>query len=113
MAVSISGDVKAVREQQEKCIQLINTGSPLSVALRNSGIISARDSRVLNIGERSGMSDAVMSDIAKRSERETQDEINHIVARIEPTLVVITTMIIGVILLSVMLPMMGIMTSIG
>jgi type IV pilus assembly protein PilC len=68
---------------------------------------------VLAIGERSGMSDAVMGDIAKRSEREAQDEINRIVAKIEPTLVVITTVIIGVILLSVMLPMMGIMTAIG
>ncbi|MCL2604968.1 MAG: type II secretion system F family protein [Defluviitaleaceae bacterium] len=113
MAVSISGDVKAVKEQQEKCVQLIIKGTALSTALRDSGIISARDSRVLAIGERSGMSDAVMSDIAKRSEREAQDEINHIVARIEPTLVVITTAIIGVILLSVMLPMMGIMTAIG
>ncbi|MCL2499505.1 MAG: type II secretion system F family protein [Defluviitaleaceae bacterium] len=113
MAASISGDVKAVREQQEKSVKLINTGSSLSSALRDSGIISARDARVLAIGERSGMSDAVMGDIAKRSERETQEEINRIVARIEPTLVVITTAIIGVILLSVMLPMMGIMTAIG
>jgi type IV pilus assembly protein PilC len=113
MAVSISGDVKSVREQQEKCVTLINTGSSLSTALRDSGILSVRDGRVLAIGERSGMSDAVMGDIAKRSEREAQDEINRIVAKIEPTLVVITTVIIGVILLSVMLPMMGIMTAIG
>jgi type IV pilus assembly protein PilC len=113
MAVSISGDVKSVREHQEKCTNLINSGSSLSTALRDSGIISARDGRVLAIGERSGMSDAVMMDIAKRSEREVQDHINRMVSKIEPTLVVITSAIIGIILLSVMLPMMGIMTTIG
>jgi type IV pilus assembly protein PilC len=113
MAVSISGDAKAVKEHQEKCAQMLNEGKPLSSALRDSGIISARDARVLAIAERSGMSDAVMGDIAKRSERTVQDEINKIVGRIEPTLVVVTSVIIGVILLSVMLPMMGIMTSIG
>jgi type IV pilus assembly protein PilC len=113
MAVSVSGDVKTVREHQEKCSELIKSGNALSLALRESGIISTRDSRVLAIGERSGMSDLVMKDIAKRSERTVQDEINHIVGRIEPTLVVVTSVIIGVILLSVMLPMIGIMTSIG
>jgi type IV pilus assembly protein PilC len=113
MAVSISGEIKSVKEHHEKCSKLINSGSSLSAALRDSGIISARDGRVLAIGERSGMSDSVMVDIAKRSEREAQDAINRMVGKIEPTLVVITSAIIGVILLSVMLPMMGIMTSIG
>jgi type IV pilus assembly protein PilC len=113
MAALISGDAKAVKEQQEKCASLLRSGSSLADALRDSGIISVRDSRVLTMGNRSGMADSVMSEIAHRSERNIQDEINRIVSRIEPTLVVITSVIVGIILLSVMLPLMSIMTAIG
>ena len=113
MAASISGNSKAVEEQQTKCAQLLRSGSSLADAMREAGILSARDSRMLAMGNRSGLADSAMSEIAKRSERSVQDEINSIVGRIEPTLVVITSVIVGVILLSVMLPLMGIMTSIG
>jgi type IV pilus assembly protein PilC len=113
MAVMISGDSKAVKEQQEDCARLLRSGSSLSDAMRDSGIISVRDSRVLTMGARSGMADSVMSEVANRSERNVQEDINRIVSRIEPTLVVITSAIIGIILLSVMLPLMSIMTTIG
>ena len=113
MAALISGNAKGVKEQQEKCAGLLRSGSPLSDAMRDAGILSARDGRMLSMGTRSGMADSVMSEIAQRSERNVQDEINGIVGRIEPTLVIITSVIVGVVLLSVMLPLMGIMTAIG
>jgi type IV pilus assembly protein PilC len=68
---------------------------------------------MLSLGGQSGMADAAMAEIARRSDRSVQDEISQIVSRIEPTLVIITSVIVGVILLSVMLPLMGIMTTIG
>ena len=113
MAATISGGEKAVKQRQEKCAELLQTGCGLSDALRDSGILSVRDSRMLAMGSRSGMADAAMSEIAQRCDRGVQDEISVIVGRIEPTLVIITSVIVGVILLSVMLPLMGIMTSIG
>ena len=45
--------------------------------------------------------------------RAVRDEIDRIVGRIEPTLVIVSSVIVGIILLSVMLPLMGIMTTIG
>jgi type IV pilus assembly protein PilC len=54
-----------------------------------------------------------MAEIARRSDLDVQDSINRIVGKIEPTLVIISSGVVGVILLSVMLPLMGIMTSIG
>jgi type IV pilus assembly protein PilC len=68
---------------------------------------------MLSIGSRSGKADAAMSEIARRSDLDVQDDIDRIVGKIEPTLVIISSVIVGVILLSVMLPLMGIMTSIG
>ena len=113
MAASISGGSKAVNEKQEHCARLLRGGGTLSEAMHQSGIISARDGRMLAIGSRSGMTDSAMAEITRRSDESLQDEIDRIVGRIEPTLVILTSVVVGIILLSVMLPLMGIMTSIG
>ena len=42
-----------------------------------------------------------------------QDSLDRIVSRLEPTLVAVLSVSVGMILLSAMLPLMGIMTSLG
>jgi type IV pilus assembly protein PilC len=113
MAATISGGTKAIDEKNEKCVALLRSGGTLANAMRDSEILSARDSRMLSLGSRSGMTDTAMLEIARRGDQTVQEEIGRIVGRIEPTLVIITSLIVGIILLSVMLPLMGIMTSIG
>jgi type IV pilus assembly protein PilC len=113
MASGISGGIQSIDVKNALCIEKLRSGSTLSEAMRDAGIISARDSRMFSLGIRSGMADSAIAEIAKRKDRNTQDRIEGIVARIEPTLVIITSVIVGIILLSVMLPLMGIMTSIG
>jgi len=113
LAASLNSDSKALKEKYEKCTSALRDGSRLSDALKNAGILSARDARMLSLGDVSGMADSAMAEIARRSDRSVQDEIATVVGRIEPTLVIITSVIVGVILLSVMLPLIGIMTSIG
>ena len=112
MAARVSGGTKAVDEKNALCVDMIRSGKTLAEAMRGAGILSARDGRLLALGVRTGMSDAAMAEIARRKERDVQDEIDRIIGRIEPTLVITTSVIVGVILLSVMLPLMGIMTSI-
>ena len=113
IAAAVSGGSKAVDDKHKRCTKLLESGSTLSDALCGSGILSAQDGKMLTIGSRSGKSDVAMAEIARRSDLDVQDNIDRIVGRIEPTLVVISSVIVGVILLSVMLPLMGIMTSIG
>jgi type IV pilus assembly protein PilC len=94
----------------EKCAELLRGGKNLSEALR--GVLSARDVRILSLGDKSGAADFAMAEIARRKDIALQDEISNIVGKVEPTLVIFTSVIVGVILLSVMLPLMGIMTTI-
>jgi type IV pilus assembly protein PilC len=103
----------SVTKKYEECILLIREGKTLPEALKEAKIISARDGRILSLGDKSGMADTAMAEIARRSDTRVQDEISNIVGKIEPTLVILTSVIVGVILLSVMLPLMGIMTTIG
>ena len=113
IAAAVSGGSKAVDAKHKKCSELLSAGKTLNEALCGAEILSLQDGKMLSIGSRSGKADEAMAEIARRSDLDVQDSINRIVGRIEPTLVIISSVVVGVILLSVMLPLMGIMTSIG
>ena len=68
---------------------------------------------MVSVGFRSGNVDVVLKKIADRYEETTNRRLQSIIAILEPTLVIILSVIVGLILLSVILPLMGIMTSIG
>ena len=113
IAARVSGGSRAVDEKHKLCVKLLESGKALSEALRMSGILSARDAKMLSVGSVSGKTDLAMAEIARRNDMDVRDRIDRIVAGVEPTLVILSSVLVGVILLSVMLPLMGIMTSIG
>ncbi len=96
-----------------KCKEDLKKGDNLSDALVNSGIFNNMHSRMVNVGYRSGNIDVVLRKIADQYEKETDQKLQSIISVLEPTLVIILSVIVGLILLSVILPLMGIMSSIG
>jgi len=113
MAAAVSGGSKNVDTKHKECQKLLNEGNTLFESIYRTGLISSRDNKMLMLGARGGMADAVMEQIVERKERRLQDKIDKIISRLEPTLVIISSILIGIVLLSVMLPLMSIMTSIG
>ena len=57
--------------------------------------------------------DKAIAQIAERLSEEGDAALEQRMAQIEPTLVVMASVLVGAILLSVMLPLMNIMTAIG
>lgn len=96
-------------KQIEQSKELLSQGKTFGEAIRASGIFSALHSQMLIIGFRAGSSDLVMAEIARRCEQEVSDKTETLLSRIEPTLVIIMSLIVGLILISVMLPLMTIM----
>jgi len=113
IAAKVSGGYRAVDEKHKMCAKLLEAGNTLSDSLSSAGILSAQDAKMLAVGSVSGKADLAMAEIARRSDINVRDSIDRIVAGVEPTLVILSSVVVGVILLSVMLPLMGIMTSIG
>ena len=95
------------------CKQEIEQRSNLPEALAKAEIFSNLYSRMVSVGFRSGSIDIVMKKISQNYEEETDKQLASIVSVIEPTLVILLSLIVGIILLSVLLPLMGIMASIG
>ncbi|MDR1194553.1 MAG: type II secretion system F family protein [Peptococcaceae bacterium] len=103
----------AMAARVKRCKELITEGGSFAGAVANAEILPKAQCRTLEIGFRTGSADTVMDDIARRGESDVQDSIESLVGKVEPTLVVIMSVIVGLVLLSVMIPLMGIMSSIG
>ena len=104
---------KNMQKKIAACKKAIEDGSNLSEALTSSGIFSNLYARMVAVGFRTGSIDAVMHKIADNYERESEQKIKSVISILEPTLVIVLSVIVGLILLSVIFPLMGIMSSIG
>lgn len=96
----------------QECSTLMEEGKPLAEALAKSGIFTGIHARMLLVSDRTGSLDDAMQKISARYEDELDDSIASAISIIEPTLVAVLSIIVGLILLSVMIPLMGILSQI-
>lgn len=103
-------DNEAFQKKLEECQKLVSEGTDFSAALTETRIFSGIYGRMTSLAARAGSMDTVMTDIAEKYEDELDSRLSHMLSILEPTLVIILSVIVGIILLSVMLPLMGIMS---
>lgn len=113
LAGVLGADTPAARLRVHDGLSRLEQGSGLAEALRESGLLPVPECRMLALGVRSGSGDVVIAEIARRMEERSEREIDARVGRLEPTLVIVMSGLVGVILLTVMLPLMNIMAAIG
>lgn len=97
----------------EKCKEMMQKGFSFADALCNTGIFTSMYARMITVGYKTGSLDKVLERIATGYENEVDEKIANLISVLEPTLVIILSVVVCLILLSVMLPLMGIMTQIG
>lgn len=85
------------------------SGSSFSAAVDQSQLFEPLYNRMIKMGVLAGKTDGVLRRIAQVYEEELDASISHLVSLIEPSLVALLSIVIGGILLSVMLPLAGIM----
>jgi type IV pilus assembly protein PilC len=97
----------------QSCRDHIRHGEGFAEALVLSGIFSHLYASWITIGYKTGAMDDVMSRIGKAYEEDAQTQLDRFISALEPTLVIILSVFIGLILISFLLPLLGIMSSIG
>ena len=97
--------VEGIRKQMQD-------GATFSDALNNSGLFADFHNRMIKVAAASGHEPQVMGKVAELYEEQVEDGLDRLVAIIEPTLVALLCVVIGAVLLSVMLPMAGVLGSI-
>lgn len=106
-------DHPEMEDKIDECIDYIKNDYSFSDALVNAHIFNSLYSQMVAVGFTSGNPDVVLAMIADSYDKQSTKKIQNLLSVLEPTLVIILSLIVGMILLSVILPLMGIMSSIG
>lgn len=99
------------RRRLDTAGELLRQTGDLTQALRQAGILTGAHSHLALVGSRTGALDDAFSRIAEECRAEADRAAASAIALIEPSLVVVLSVIVGVVLLSVLTPMLGILSA--
>lgn len=103
-----------IAQQIRNCQELMeNEHLTFPQALFETGLFTGLQTRMIAVGYRTGALDTLMEKLSANCDEEIDSRLSRLISVLEPTLVVILSVIVGLILLSVMLPLLGIMTNMG
>lgn len=100
-----------LQKKLEKCQSFIEEGELFSVAMNKSEIFTGMQARMVQIASQTGVMDEAMEKVADQYEEEAFSKIQSMISIIEPTMIIIVSIIVGMILLSVMLPLVGMISN--
>lgn len=111
LSSGLNAGVPAAEARYARCQALVESGEAVTDALSASGALPADACALLSLGQSSGTVDSLMASISDRLSAEADEAVDKISARVEPALVLASTLIAGAILVSVMLPLMDVMAA--
>jgi type IV pilus assembly protein PilC len=88
-------------------------GAGFADAVEKSGLFDPMHEKMIHFGTAAGKLDTVMEKLSGIYMSEADDAIHAVIAMIEPTLVAVLSIVIGGILLSVMLPLLSVLSAVG
>ena len=103
----------ALEEKIIICRKKISEGASFPEAVAAVELLSPLYCQMIKVGFDTGSSDIIMEEVSKRSQETASNAIDGLLVKVEPILVALMSLFIGLILMSVMMPLMTIMTSIG
>ncbi|MBE7720338.1 MAG: type II secretion system F family protein [Lacrimispora celerecrescens] len=104
---------RAVEEKISGCGRELEAGTDYYTAMKNTGLFKGFYAQMIKVGTRSGRLDQVMEEISRSYEEEADAAMEHMVSRFEPTVVAVLAVAVGMVLLSVMLPLVSVLSAIG
>lgn len=101
---SAAEKVKGIRKGLEE-------GKSFADAIEGANIFSELHVRMIKMGSATGREDQVLGKLSNLYEEQVEEDITRLISIIEPTLVALLSVVIGAVLLAVILPMAGILSS--
>ena len=103
----------AAGERCHRAEKLLEEGLGFAEALRQGEALPPAACTLLALGIRSGSGDTVIREIARRLTEEGENALRERAERVEPALVLAASVLVGIILLAVMLPLLRVMSALG
>ena len=113
LCVELAGAVVTQTEIRVKLASIqkqLAEGYGFTEAITESGLFKAMELRLISLGFQAGASDEVMEKLAEQYEEKSTDSVSHIVSILEPTIVIVLSILVGLVLLSVMMPLLGLLS---
>ena len=101
-----------IRKKAEKACNLLENGVLFEDALSESGLFEGLNARLITVGLRAGAADEVMNRLADRYRDLALTATGNIISIVEPSIVILFSLLVGLVLLSVMMPLLGILSEI-
>lgn len=102
-----------VETQVKNARKAVTEGTTFYDAVKDAGLFSGFDLQLIRVASRAGKLDTILSKIADDYDEKTSEALEAMVARIEPVIVTVLAVAVGLVLLSVMLPLAGVLSAIG
>ena len=106
-------DQKGLRRKLRKCVRRMEDHESFSEALRKEKVLTQMQGRMVSVADKAGMLDDMLGDLSSQCDEQIEEQLSSLCAKIETTLVIFLSLIVGGVLLAVMFPMVSIITSIG
>ena len=113
-ALEMTAAVLTDREAAKKVANIresLANGEGFADAVSRADLFDDLHESMLRMGSATGREDQVLAKLSELYEEQAEDQIVRLISVIEPTLVAVLAVVIGAVLLSVVLPMAGILTS--
>ena len=99
-----------ILERLRKASSILDSGETFSRALTESGLFGGMEGRLITISFYSGSSDETFRRLSRQYTKRSIDLISQAVSIVEPTIVILLSLLVGLVLLSVMMPLLGILS---
>lgn len=100
----MKGDINRV-------IRLMDEQVPFPAALTRAGLLSPEYGAMITVGQKAGKLDEMMNTVAARLAEEADEWLERLISGFEPTIVIVMSLTVGGLLLSIMMPLMKIMSA--
>lgn len=110
-AVEVARDVVAnanIKSGISRVITEIRQGRGFSTSLLNAGVFPKLATDLLQVGEKTGSLDEMLLQVAHIYERDTQSQIKRIMSVLSPLLILFLAVLIGTIVMSVLVAVLGV-----
>ena len=100
-------------ERFAQCRKRSEEGVSFPKAVEETGVLTGLQAGLLSSGFRSGGMEEAMAEVARRCQAEGEERLSRLLSRFEYGLVLLLCACVGLVLLSVMLPLLGVLSAIG
>ena len=97
----------------KKSKEMILEGSSFYDAVKESGLFNGFDLQLIKVAGKAGQTESALQRLSEDYDQKTEDTIDSMMSHLEPIIVSILAVAVGLVLISVMLPLVGILSAIG